>query len=179
MGPAPVINTSSPATGKVSAVCTAFPNGSKIAPSSASTASECTHTLLAGITTYSANAPFRLTPTPEVFLHMWRRPARQLRQVPQMMWPSPETRAPNSSEVTSEPISTMRPENSCPIMSGAFTAEAAHASQDSMCKSVPQMPVFSTRILTSVGPGVGSAHSIISRPGAADGLNSARIVELA
>jgi hypothetical protein len=33
--------------------------------------------------------------------------------------------------------------------------------------------------LTSVGPGVGSAHSIISRPGAAEGLNSARIVDLA
>ena len=58
------------ATGKVSAVCTALPNGSKIAPSSASTASECTHTLLAGITTYSANAPSRLTPIPNVFLHM-------------------------------------------------------------------------------------------------------------
>ena len=31
IGPAPVMSTSSPSTGKLSAVCTAFPNGSKMA----------------------------------------------------------------------------------------------------------------------------------------------------
>ena len=37
IGPAPVISTSSPSTGKASAVCTALPNGSKIDATSRST----------------------------------------------------------------------------------------------------------------------------------------------
>ena len=37
---------------------------------------------------YSANAPLRLTPMPTVFGHRCWRPARQLRQWPQTMWPS-------------------------------------------------------------------------------------------
>ena len=40
------------------------------------------------------SSPARLTPTPTVLRHRWRRPARQLRQWPQVMWPSPETRSP-------------------------------------------------------------------------------------
>jgi hypothetical protein len=39
-----------------------------------------------------------------------------------------------------------------PGMSGAFTAEAAQSSQRWMCRSVPQMPVRSTRMTTSSGP---------------------------
>ncbi len=42
----------------------------------------------------SAKAPGRLTPTPKVLRHRCRRPARQLRQWPQVTWPSPETRSP-------------------------------------------------------------------------------------
>jgi hypothetical protein len=36
IGPAPVMSTSSPSTGNASAVCTALPNGSKIAATSMS-----------------------------------------------------------------------------------------------------------------------------------------------
>ena len=43
---------------------------------------------------YSANEPGRLTPTPMVLRHRWVRPARQLRQWPQVIWPSPDTRSP-------------------------------------------------------------------------------------
>ena len=170
IGPAPVIKTSSPTRGKERVVCTALPSGSNIAARSGSMASGCCHTLLAGITTNSANAPSRFTPTLEVFMQRCRRPARQLRQCPQTMWPSPDTSSPTRMVVTSSPISTTRPENSCPGMSGAFTAPAAQASHDSMCRSVPQIPVRSTRILTSPGPGVGSGLSTRRKPAAAASL---------
>ncbi len=45
-----------------------------------------------GMQTYSANEPGRLTPTPSVLRQRWPRPARQLRHLPQTMWPSPDTR---------------------------------------------------------------------------------------
>ena len=48
IGPAPVTSTSSPSNGKVSAVCTALPNGSKIAATSRSIGCRCTQALLAG-----------------------------------------------------------------------------------------------------------------------------------
>ncbi len=51
----------------------------------------------AGITMYSANAPARFTPMPTVFGHRCWRPARQLRQCPQTMWPSADTRWPTCS----------------------------------------------------------------------------------
>lgn len=38
--------------------------------------------------------PRRLTPTPLVRAHRWRRPARQLRHRPQTAWPSPLTMSP-------------------------------------------------------------------------------------
>ena len=95
-GPAPVISTSSPTSGKDSAVCTALPNGSKIAATSRSTGTRCTHTLAAGSATYSAKAPSRPTPRPTVLRHRWRRPARQLRHLPQTRWPSPLTRSPTA-----------------------------------------------------------------------------------
>ena len=49
------------------------------------------HTFDSGSTTYSANAPSRLTPTLDVRMHRWRRPARQLRHVPHTTCPSPLT----------------------------------------------------------------------------------------
>ena len=94
IGPAPVISTSSPTSGNDSAVCVALPNGSKIDARSSPMSSGILNALNAGITRYSANAPSRLTPTPTVLRHRWRRPARQLRQKPQVMCPSPETRSP-------------------------------------------------------------------------------------
>ncbi len=109
IGPAPVISTSSPTSGNLSAVCTALPNGSKIAPTSGSTGEVCTHTFSPGITTYSANAPSRFTPTPCVRMHIWRRPARQLRHMPQTMCPSPDTRSPTATSCTSAPTSTTSP----------------------------------------------------------------------
>ena len=57
----------------------------------------------AGSTMYSAKQPGRFTPTPWVLRHRWRRPARQLRQWPQVMWPSPETRSPTARPRTSLP----------------------------------------------------------------------------
>src|SRR5690606_40956965 len=59
IGPAPVISTSSPTRGNLSAVCTALPSGSKTAPSSGLIRSSpppdsCTHTFWCGRVTYSA-----------------------------------------------------------------------------------------------------------------------------
>ncbi len=69
IGPAPVISTSSPRTGKARAVCTAFPNGSKIAATSSSMPGQWCQMLLIGSTTYWANAPSRPTPRPTVLAH--------------------------------------------------------------------------------------------------------------
>ena len=51
-------------------------------------------TFSAGRQRYSAKEPGRFTPTPTVLGQRWRLPARQLRQWPQTMWPSPVTRSP-------------------------------------------------------------------------------------
>ena len=94
IGPAPVMSTSSPSTGNASAVCTAFPNGSKIAATSSSTPGQWCQMFVIGSATSSANAPGRLTPSPIVCAHRCRRPAMQLRQRPQTTWPSPQTTSP-------------------------------------------------------------------------------------
>ena len=140
IGPAPVISTSSPTTGNDSAVCTALPNGSKIAATSRSTGSLCTQALLAGSATYSANAPGTWTPRPRVLMHRCRRPARQLRQRPQTRWPSPLTRSPTATSRTPAPISTTSPQNSCPVTIGTGTFFCAQWSQLWMCRSVPHNP---------------------------------------
>ena len=67
IGPAPVIRMSSPRTSVESAVCTALPNGSKMAATSGSTSSACFQTLVIGIEISSANAPGRCTPTAWAF----------------------------------------------------------------------------------------------------------------
>ena len=76
MGPAPVISTSSPKTGKDRAVWTALPKGSKMAAMSRSTVGSCRQMLLMGRAMYSANAPGRFTPTPWVCAHKMT-PTRQ------------------------------------------------------------------------------------------------------
>ena len=94
IGPAPTTRTSSPRTGKLSAVWTAFPNGSKIAATSSSMPGQWCQTFVTGRTTCSANAPSRLTPSPTVLAQRLQRPARQWRHRPQTTWPSPLTRSP-------------------------------------------------------------------------------------
>ena len=94
MGPAPVMSTSSPTMSKERAVCAALPYGSKMAAMSLEMPSRSRNRLVAGRARYSANDPGRFTPTPTVLGHRWRLPALQLRQWPQTMWPSPETRSP-------------------------------------------------------------------------------------
>ena len=74
----------------------------------------CTQTLPRGSTTYSANAPSRFTPRLTVRMHRWRRPARQLRQVPQTMWPSPDTKSPTATSRDAGADLHHLAENSCP-----------------------------------------------------------------
>src|SRR5699024_4705678 len=114
IGPAPVISTSSPTTSYFSAVCTALPSGSNTAPrsgliSSSPPSCSCTHTFWCGSVTYSAKAPSRWTPMERVRMHIWRRPARQLRHTPHTTWPSPEMRSPTRTSPTSSPASTTSP----------------------------------------------------------------------
>ena len=66
MGPAPVISTSSPTRSKLSAVCTALPKGSRIAPMSSDIPSGKGTTLKAGRRRYCPKAPFSFTPMPRV-----------------------------------------------------------------------------------------------------------------
>ncbi len=129
IGPAPVISTSSPSTGKCSAVCTALPKGSKIDWTSRGMAGSWTQTLVIGSARYSAKAPGRFTPMPLVSLQRWRRPARQLRHRPQTTCPSPLTISPGWKSLTLLPTSTMRPTNSWPITSGTGMVFCAQASQ--------------------------------------------------
>ncbi len=178
IGPAPVISTSSPTSGKDSAVCTALPNGSKIAATSSSTGTRCTHTLAAGRATYSAKAPSLPTPSPTVARHRCRRPARQLRHLPQTRCPSPLTRSPTWISATSRPVPTTSPTNSCPRTSGVRIACCAQPSQFRMCRSVPQIPVRSTLISTSPGPTAGSGTSASQSPGSALSLTSAFTLRL-
>ena len=77
----------------------------------------------------SANAPARLTPTPCVWAHRWRRPAMQLRQRPQTTWPSPLTRSPGWKSLTLAPTATISPTNSWPTTSGTGIVRCAQASQ--------------------------------------------------
>ena len=72
----------------------AFPKGSKIAYISSGMLGLQGHTLEAGITRYSAKAPFLFTPTPLASRQFSLCPSRQLRHFPQVIWPSPDTRSP-------------------------------------------------------------------------------------
>ena len=173
IGPAPVTSTSSPSIGNASAVCTALPNGSKIAATPHSTGCRCTQALVDGRATYSANAPSTCTPMPRVLMHRWRRPARQLRHRPQTRCPSPLTMSPTCTSITLEPTSTTSPENSCPTVRGGLTVPAAHSSQASICRSVPQIPVAFTATSTSPGPTAGIGTSMSSSPGPGRVLTSA------
>ena len=173
MGPAPVMSTSSPTTPNDRAVWVALPNGSRMLASSSSMTGESLNTLEAGKDKYSAKQPGRFTPTPSVLRHKWRRPARQLRQKPQVIWPSPLTRSPIFRPRTSLPISTISPAYSWPTCMGTGTVRCAHSSQCQICMSVPQMAVRRVLMSTSFGPMVGSGMSFIVRPGAASALTSA------
>src|SRR5437588_1389087 len=173
IGPAPVISTSSATNRNWVAVWTALPNGSKIDATSRSILVRCGHRLPAGMTMNSAKAPSRWTPMPTVFAHRARRPAMQLRQRPQTMWPSAPTISPGNTEATPSPSSTTSPTNSWPTTSGGLMVCWAHSFQLSMCRSVPQIPVRRTRSNTSPGPGLGSATSWSQRPGSLFALTSA------
>ena len=88
--------------------------GSRIEAISSVIAAGSLNTFEAGNDMNSAKQPGRLTPTPMVLRHRWRRPARQLRQKPQVTWPSPDTRSPIFRPRTSLPISTISPQYSWP-----------------------------------------------------------------
>ena len=106
---------------------------------------------------------------------MWaqrlRRPARQWRQRPQTTWPSPLTRSPGRKSATLLPISTISPTNSWPMTIGGWIVRAAHASQPSMWRSVPQIPVLWTRMRTSLIPISGSGTVSRLSPGPGPGLH--------
>jgi hypothetical protein len=129
MGPAPVMSTSSPTTSNWRAVWVALPSGSKHERTSSGIDGSTGTAFVAGMQRNSAKAPSRLTPTPLVSLHRCRRPARQLRQTPQTMWPSPSTRSPFLKRWTDEPASSMTPTNSWPITIGGRMVRAAQSSQ--------------------------------------------------
>ena len=120
-----------------------------------------------GSTTYSAKAPARFTPTPCVCAHKWRRPARQLRQRPQTTCPSPLTKSPG---LKIRNVGTHF---------NHFAAELVPNHERHVdrvlrplipvinVQSVPQIPVASTRIFTSLIPGDGSGTFSSHKPFAA------------
>src|SRR5262249_52744513 len=178
IGPAPVMSTSSPTRLNDSAVCVALPKGSKIAAISSGMSSGILNALNAGITRYSANAPSRLTPTPTVLRQRWRRPARQLRQNPHVMWPSPETRSPTAKPRTSWPSSTISPTYSWPTCIGTGIVFCAHSSHFQIWISVPQIAVCRIRIITSLWPTSGFFTRASTRPGPRSSFANAFITRL-
>ena len=116
-----------PSASKESAVCVAFPNGSKIAYISSGMFGLHGHTLLDGITRYSANAPLRFTPTPFASLQFSLCPSRQLRHFPHVICPSPDTRSPILNPCTPVPTSTTSPTYSCPAVSPIGIVCCAHS----------------------------------------------------
>ncbi len=129
IGPAPVISTSSPSTSNWSAVCTALPNGSKIACTSRGMLGSCDpdvgHRQRRGTRRTRRGGSRR---SPLVSLQRCRRPARQLRQRPQTTCPSPLTISPTWKSLTFEPTSTISPTNSCPTTIGTGIVCCAQAS---------------------------------------------------
>ena len=174
IGPAPVTSTSSPSTGNVSAVWTAFPNGSKIAATSSSMPGQWCQMFVIGNATNSAKAPGRCTPSPIEWAQRWRRPAMQLRQRPQTTCPSPLTMSPGWKSLTLEPTSTISPTNSCPITSGTgivFWAQASQSGCAGRCRRCRSSgPGSATSLMPISGSGTSSSHS----PGSALALTSAR-----
>jgi hypothetical protein len=112
-----------------SAVWVALPRGSKQERTSSGIAGSTGTAFEAGMQRNSAKAPFLLTPTPFVSLQRCLRPARQLRQTPQTMWPSPSTRSPFWNRCTALPTSSMVPTNSWPMTMGVLIVFWAQSSQ--------------------------------------------------
>ena len=78
--------------------------------------------------------------------------------------------------MTFAPTSTTSPTNSWPTTIGTGIVWRAQASQLWMCTSVPQIPVRSTRINTSLMPICGTGTSSNQRPGRASRFTSAFIL---
>src|SRR5436309_7283005 len=81
------------------------------------------------------------------------------------------TRSPTANPSTLSPIATTRPENSWPMMTGAFTPVKGCAAVVGIykgpprysCKSVPQMPHQATSTCTCPGAGAGGSCTSSTR----------------
>ena len=111
---APVINTSSPTKSKDNVACTAFPNGSKILPTSLLIDSGNATTFEAGIIRYSANAPSLSTPKFTVSGSRCNLPALAFLLLDPAICPSADTLMPTLRFSTFSPISSISPINSWP-----------------------------------------------------------------
>ena len=83
---------------------------------------------------------------------------------------------PGLKSLTFAPTSTISPTNSCSTTIGTGIVFAAQASQEWMCRSVPQTPLLRTRIDTSLMPIWGSGTSCNQRLGSAFALTRALIL---
>ncbi len=97
----------------------------------------------------SANAPSRSSPTsvPALLAQKSQCPRRQEGQLPQYSVGLMITRSPGLCVVTADPTASTNPTASCPIT----TPGSAGNLPTSTLRSVPQMPVCTTRTTTSVG----------------------------
>ena len=91
-------------------MCTALPNGSKIAATSQSDAVVMTPDVGHRQRDVFGERAGAVDADALVCAHRWRRPARQLRQRPQTTWPSPLTMSPGKKSSTLEPTSTISPD---------------------------------------------------------------------
>ena len=164
IGPAPVINTSSPTKSKDNVACTAFPNGSKILPTSLLTDSGNATTFEAGIIRYSANAPSLSTPKFTVSGSRCNLPALAFLLLDPAICPSADTLMPTLRFSTFSPISSISPINSWPTVIGILIVLLAQVSQFQICRSVPQIAVDLIFIKTSWVLIVGFSTSLRVKP---------------
>ena len=132
----------------------------------------CTQTLVAGRATYSANAPSRCTPSPGVDAQVTSPGAAVAAAAADQVPLAADDVTDVHVDTRRRPRPPRRRTRARPY-AAALTVPAAHSSQASMCRSVPQIPVARTATSTSPGPTAGTSMSSSSSPGPGRVLTSA------
>src|SRR5712671_6062217 len=131
----------------------------------------------AGIFTNSANAPSWSIPIIRKFWQICASPSRHWWQWPQLTCISALTKSPAFTAVTSSPVRSTTPQNSCPSVTGGLIRPCDQRSHPYICKSVPQIEAVRTRTNTSPGPIDGTGAFSKESPRAACILRKAFIVD--
>ena len=176
MGPAPVINTSSPTRSNASAVCTAFPSGSRMHAMSSETSSGIGCTFDAGNDDVLGKGTGPIDadadgPDAQVAATGLAVAASAADDVALAGHPLPDLDPFDLGANSRRRRRRIRARSP----SAPESSSCAHSSHATMWRSVPQIEVLRTSIRTSLGPTSGSGMSCIQIPGSGLALTRARI----